>query len=453
MEIVLTFNKQTNSWIALGIVFLLAVLLHGKSVSGNSCTTSGHGFCGYGKMTQSQLNQTASFPSSLTRLFLENNNLTSLPENIFHGLGKLRNLFLKHNLLQSLPAGVFNGLVKLDFLYLSYNKLHTLRPDVFKNLKNLKKLILRNNSLIIIPEGVFTGLIKLDGLDLSNNKLQTLPPKIFQGLSGLRKLDLQQNKLQSLRSGVFLGLALTRLFLDNNELNHLPGDVFAGLHLEQRFLSLSGNPWDCGMTICNSWLTQEITSKFGSNVPFCANGSLLNKVTELSEMPRICRLSCPSISDPANGRISTGNTTYGTTRTFQCNDGFKINGSTSTTCQGSQTWSSPLPSCISTGTGSQTWSSPLPSCTSTASGKSSGWSCSKDLPVVYIGLSILTVVFSKCWAQHRVDRRLDCDKEKNETKFNEAVTAHNKSQTIFLAWNDSRTWSLWGFQRFVILIL
>ena len=243
----------------------------------------------------------------------------------------------------------------------------------------MNKLDLSANSLITIPEGAFTGQTKLKELLLFDNKLQTLPEKVFQGLSSLNALYLQRNKLRSLPSGVFQDLPLESIILDSNEIKYLPGDVFRGLSLEKlNRIALYRNPWDCGITICNSWLTQEIISKFPSKPSTeCASISLLNDATKLSEMPRICHLSCPSITDPANGTVSTGNITYGTTRTFQCHAGFKITGSTSTTCQESQTWSSPPPSC-----------------TSTASGKFSGWSNSKDLPVVDIGLLILTVVFS-----------------------------------------------------------
>ena len=73
MAIVLTLNKQTNSWIALGTVFLLAVLLPERSVSGNPCITVVSGLCS-GKMSQAQLNQTSSFPSSLGTLYLSSNN-------------------------------------------------------------------------------------------------------------------------------------------------------------------------------------------------------------------------------------------------------------------------------------------------------------------------------------------------------------------------------------------
>ena len=59
--------------------------------------------------------------SSLTTLFLQDNELTVLPEGVFSGLSSLNGLLLNNNDLSSLPPGMFSGLSALGFLDLSRN--------------------------------------------------------------------------------------------------------------------------------------------------------------------------------------------------------------------------------------------------------------------------------------------------------------------------------------------
>ncbi|XP_078687075.1 uncharacterized protein LOC144919463 isoform X5 [Branchiostoma floridae x Branchiostoma belcheri] len=53
---------------------------------------------------------------------------------------------------------------------------------------------------------------------------------------------------------------------------------------------------------------------------------------------------CPSLTAPANGAISTTETSFNTVVTFTCNTGYTRNGATSTTCQDG-TWSNPIHTC------------------------------------------------------------------------------------------------------------
>ena len=63
------------------------------------------------------------FRGSLERLNLRENNLTSLPEDIFDGLNDLSYLDLGFNNLISLPEDIFDGLNNLQGLRLEYNNL------------------------------------------------------------------------------------------------------------------------------------------------------------------------------------------------------------------------------------------------------------------------------------------------------------------------------------------
>ena len=76
------------------------------------------------------------------------------------------------NQLTSLPENLFSELTHLDAIDLRYNRLTSLRPNIFRGLVNLKKLYLSGNQLTSLPEHIFDGLNNLRILDLSRNQLQ-----------------------------------------------------------------------------------------------------------------------------------------------------------------------------------------------------------------------------------------------------------------------------------------
>ena len=183
-------------------------------------------------------------------VLVENPQLTTLPEGIFHGLSNLDFLFLAFNSLTTLPEGVFQGLGELRSLDLDANSLTALPEGLFRGLHNLEYLDYSRNSLTTLPEGLFRGLSRLELLDSSYNpSLAVLPENVFQGLDSLNVLYLSFNALQELPEGIFRGLnALEVLWLPGNSLSHLPPEIFRGLDsLEALFLyrnSLSELPED-----------------------------------------------------------------------------------------------------------------------------------------------------------------------------------------------------------------
>ena len=85
-------------------------------------------------------------------LYLDNNNLRSLPQGIFSGFNNLAWLYLDNNNLRSLPQGIFSGLNNLEYLDLRYNNLSSLPQGIFSGLNNLAWLYLDNNNLSCLPE-------------------------------------------------------------------------------------------------------------------------------------------------------------------------------------------------------------------------------------------------------------------------------------------------------------
>ena len=158
------------------------------------------------------------------------NELSSLPEGVFSGLTSLNQLWIGRNRLAELPSGLFYGLTALQYLGLPDNRLASLRVNEFSGLAALKTLHLYKNRLIDLPAGVFSDLTNLEELGLWENSLLALRADMFYGLTGLRDLYLSENDVTEIPPGLFDGLPdLEVLSLGGNQFASLPEGIFAGL--------------------------------------------------------------------------------------------------------------------------------------------------------------------------------------------------------------------------------
>ncbi len=131
--------------------------------------------------------------TSLKKLYISDNLLTELPENIFHGLNRLQRLELDNNQLIELPENIFHDLIQLNQLDLSHNQFITFPKNIFKSLKAVLWIYLNDNELITLPQNIFHGLPSLLGVHLQNNQITTLPENIFP--SRLERVFLYNNPL------------------------------------------------------------------------------------------------------------------------------------------------------------------------------------------------------------------------------------------------------------------
>ncbi|XP_022784713.1 G-protein coupled receptor GRL101-like [Stylophora pistillata] len=154
-----------------------------------------------------------------------NNNLKTLPEDLFAGQNLLKYLRLVGNRLETLPRNIFHGLTVLEELDLSYNQLQRLPRGVLSTNTELKKLDLSYNGIERLPLDVFGNLTKLKKVFLSNNKIQRLPH--FKNLSDIETLYMDNNRLKALSPDQFHGLSkLKDLAVYDNNIEHLPREVF-----------------------------------------------------------------------------------------------------------------------------------------------------------------------------------------------------------------------------------
>ncbi|XP_067887179.1 carboxypeptidase N subunit 2-like [Heterodontus francisci] len=175
----------------------------------------------------------------LDTLFLNNNQLESLPATVFDQLFLLDVLDLSNNKLKSLPPHVFKNHHKLTDLRLDHNRLENLTATLFSHQHNLQYLTISGNAIANLPSQLFGNLTKLSKLDLSNNSLTLLPYNFLSNLEELKMLKHSENFIDKLVVDIFkYNPKLVYLHLDNNHLNSIP--VFEGLsQLEELTLSFN----------------------------------------------------------------------------------------------------------------------------------------------------------------------------------------------------------------------
>ncbi|XP_051557132.1 carboxypeptidase N subunit 2 isoform X2 [Myxocyprinus asiaticus] len=268
-----TFNKLTN--------------LSRLSLNNNKISLDNDIFDPLQKLETLQLrgNNLSSLPNllfhnlhNLLELDLSLNHVSSLSADIFQNNSRLRVLSLQGNMISQLPEGIFSHLDALEDLNLRNNHIINLNPGVFPS--NLQKLILKNNMLVQLSPMIFDKLQQLTYLDLSQNQLSELPSDLFQNLSSLKNLDLSENQITALPGTVFKGLVkikaihlqknnlsslkvnlfmdqqdMDQLYLSKNSLQNIPNGFFDYLNFHC-IVQLHGNPWrcDCEIQYLHHWL-------------------------------------------------------------------------------------------------------------------------------------------------------------------------------------------------------
>ncbi|XP_046395862.1 leucine-rich repeat-containing G-protein coupled receptor 4-like [Ischnura elegans] len=224
-----------------------------------------------------------SYPG-LQSLFLQNNKLKSLDGTIKH-LKKLQRLHLTDNLLETISSDNFAELESLQHLEAGFNRLTSLNSSL-QSLHSLSTLNLTHNLLTEFSLQEIKGLKKLHTVDLSHNLIKKLDGKIeFQNHvethTRVLELRLEYNQLEEL-GGVLGGLStLQKLNLSHNLLQKIAPDDLINLD-DLKILDISHN----------KLTTLEETSK--TELPkleeLIANNNLLTTVgPDFYGLPRICK--------------------------------------------------------------------------------------------------------------------------------------------------------------------
>lgn len=155
--------------------------------------------------------------SELVKLYLSDNNLSSLPVEL-QGLKKLQLLALDFNCFEELPAAVCR-LPQLSILYLGNNRLYHL-PRELGELKELSTLWLETNCFTVFPK-VVCELSNLKTLHLGYNQIRSLPKELRQ-LEELKSIWLAGNQLTEYPPVLLEMHCLAVIDVDRNKIHHFP---------------------------------------------------------------------------------------------------------------------------------------------------------------------------------------------------------------------------------------
>ncbi|XP_071851493.1 leucine-rich repeat transmembrane protein FLRT3-like [Apostichopus japonicus] len=196
--------------------------------------------------------------SHISYLSLTYNNLTRIPTELLLVLEDLESVYLDWNQIVSVPPFAFHMNMKPLSLSLTYNKIHTTTPDSFRGLEQLRELQLFGNILSDFPldERIHGSLTNLTSLHLHENVMSNIILTVNESCfssSLLRVISFRFNRLNRLEKNAFCAFRnlnsllfgsephhLEVLTLRNNSLSEIPTQLL--LHLpDMRLLSLRAN--------------------------------------------------------------------------------------------------------------------------------------------------------------------------------------------------------------------
>ncbi|XP_056388185.1 podocan isoform X1 [Hyla sarda] len=133
-------------------------------------------------------------PKNLEILRLNDNEISSIPQDTLAGMSKLKEIYMKNNKLKisSIYTGAWSELNSLQLLDLSGNLLTYVPPDLPES---LEYLYLQSNKISIITDSAFQSTPNLKGIFLRFNTLtpQSVMESAFEGLEKLQVLDIENN--------------------------------------------------------------------------------------------------------------------------------------------------------------------------------------------------------------------------------------------------------------------
>uniref|UniRef100_A0A671SDW8 Fibromodulin n=1 Tax=Sinocyclocheilus anshuiensis TaxID=1608454 RepID=A0A671SDW8_9TELE len=207
-------------------------------------------------------------PSRMKYVYLQHNQITSVPDNAFGNASNLVWVMLHENHINSVGKQAFAKLVNLDRLYLNNNNLTEVPSDLPRSLRDLRlnhntilkkvpnglpemlhQLYLESNSIEAVPENFLSQFTNLQYIRISHNDLTNkgIPQNTFNN-SGLVELDLSFNKLVSIP---VVSTNLQHLYLQANQIKEFTLGSFCSVvdvmnFSKLRVLRLEGNEISAG---------------------------------------------------------------------------------------------------------------------------------------------------------------------------------------------------------------
>ncbi len=155
-------------------------------------------------------------------MYCDNRNMKQMP----YIPSRMKYVYLQHNQITSVPNNAFGNATNLVWVLLHENHINSVGKQAFAKLGNLDRLYLNNNNLTEVPSNLPRSL---RDLRLDHNKITKLPPNAFEGMENLTILLLHRNGLEDI--GGLKGLkSLILLDVSGNQLKKVPNGLPEMLH-------------------------------------------------------------------------------------------------------------------------------------------------------------------------------------------------------------------------------
>jgi Leucine-rich repeat (LRR) protein len=177
----------------------------------------------------------------ITFLFLLENKITTIEEEAFANLSRLKILNLNGNQLKELNPRSFVGLPQLDDFRAIENVISKLQKNVFGFLENREATIdLSGNCIEVVDKGVFDGSNATTvNICLRNNRIEFIPPVICQHHRFV-KIDVCNNRISKISPEFFEeDFNITFLNTDCNPLDENTLQVLFDLRNQNNFFERS----------------------------------------------------------------------------------------------------------------------------------------------------------------------------------------------------------------------
>jgi Leucine-rich repeat (LRR) protein len=165
---------------------------------------------------------------SLEYVLINATNVVEIETNFLQGKRLVTRLVIFNGEIHTIKRHNFHNL-EIRSLILSGNKITTIEEEAFVNLSRLKIIFLDRNQLKELNPKSFVGLLQLDEFRAGGNEISKLQKSVFEFLE-IRKafIDLSSNCIETVDKGVFDGSNATNviLFLEFNRIRFFPPEIF-----------------------------------------------------------------------------------------------------------------------------------------------------------------------------------------------------------------------------------
>lgn len=176
----------------------------------------------------------------LRRLVLSANKIATIT-GPFAGLINLQEIWLDRNEIETIPANCFQDLPNLKILNLAHNKINSFAADALTGLtiKSIKSVYISNNKLSYIAPKIYANWTSLKTIDLAANQIETAD-NWFSEENVVREVILTDNKIRNISQNSMWSQSLHHLRLDRNLISEVNSKLTDNAHSLES-LDLSNN--------------------------------------------------------------------------------------------------------------------------------------------------------------------------------------------------------------------